>query len=227
MALKRATGLAGSLALGALLGDVCLGAGVTALLGDRDAVQDGVELAVAATVQAVAALVLPEPQGIGAEPQKRANASRLRKRLASPAWAMITAVEPGPMPVIVGNRIGVLDEQFVQIVIECADAPGELLDVNGELANAALGGLLGRSVAQPHALGLADGAPAVELAAASASGSTWVQSARVNGVKLHGSAARAGQGGRPARSRRDSRRGASRAWAVPAPWFVGTAGGTS
>ena len=45
---------------------------VDAGLGDRDAVEAGVDLAVAAAVEAVAAGVEPEPQGIGAEPPKRA-----------------------------------------------------------------------------------------------------------------------------------------------------------
>jgi hypothetical protein len=46
-----------------------------ALLDDRDAVERGDKLAVAAAVQAVASGGLADPQGIGAAPQKRANAA--------------------------------------------------------------------------------------------------------------------------------------------------------
>jgi hypothetical protein len=50
-----ASGFAWGFAFGDLLGEVGLGLGVVALVDDGDAVERGVELAVAAAVQAVAA----------------------------------------------------------------------------------------------------------------------------------------------------------------------------
>src|SRR3954452_18937819 len=54
VALEAADGLGAGLALGALAGEVGLGFGVAAGAGDRDAVDGGVDLAVAAAVEAVA-----------------------------------------------------------------------------------------------------------------------------------------------------------------------------
>jgi hypothetical protein len=53
VALECAAGFAGGLALGSLAGEEGLGVGVDAGLDDSDSVQGGVELAVAAAVQAV------------------------------------------------------------------------------------------------------------------------------------------------------------------------------
>src|SRR4051794_41193646 len=55
VAFERAAGFAGCLAFVELSGEERLGGGVVALLDDGDAVERGVELAVAAAVQAVAA----------------------------------------------------------------------------------------------------------------------------------------------------------------------------
>ena len=52
VALEAADGFAGGLAFAAAAGDVVLGLGVAAGAGDDDAVQCGVDLAVAAAVQA-------------------------------------------------------------------------------------------------------------------------------------------------------------------------------
>jgi hypothetical protein len=52
---ERSSGFAGGFAFGGFAGEVGLGGGVVALLDDRDAVEGGVELAVAAAVEAVAA----------------------------------------------------------------------------------------------------------------------------------------------------------------------------
>src|SRR5918994_994634 len=54
VAFEGATGFAWGLAFADLAGQEGLGVGVVALLDDRDAVERGVELAVAAAVQAVA-----------------------------------------------------------------------------------------------------------------------------------------------------------------------------
>ena len=54
VALEAADGFFGALAFGAFAGDVVLRLGVAAQAGDGDAVDGGVDLAVAAAVQAVA-----------------------------------------------------------------------------------------------------------------------------------------------------------------------------
>ena len=85
VAFERASGFAGGLAFGHLVGEEGFGGGLVSLLDDGDAVERGVELSVAAAVEAVAAGGWPEPQGIGAAPQKRAKAAASRKRRTSPA----------------------------------------------------------------------------------------------------------------------------------------------
>src|SRR3954470_21565267 len=54
VALEAADGFFGALAFGALAGDVVLGFGMAAQAGDGDAVDGGVDLAVAAAVEAMA-----------------------------------------------------------------------------------------------------------------------------------------------------------------------------
>ena len=54
VAFERAAGFSGCLALVDLASEECLGVGVMALLDDRDAVERGVELAVAGSAEAVA-----------------------------------------------------------------------------------------------------------------------------------------------------------------------------
>src|SRR5512132_2650582 len=54
VALEAADGFFGALAFGAFAGDVVLGLGVAAQAGDGDAMDRGVDLAVAAAVEAVA-----------------------------------------------------------------------------------------------------------------------------------------------------------------------------
>jgi hypothetical protein len=70
------------LALGALAGDVGLGLGVAAGAGDRDAVDGGVDLAVAAAVEAVAVGVA-ELTGIGAMPPARASLASVGEALGA------------------------------------------------------------------------------------------------------------------------------------------------
>ena len=53
VALEAADGFAGALAFGAAPGDVVLGLGVAAGAGDGDAVQGGIDLAVAAAIEPV------------------------------------------------------------------------------------------------------------------------------------------------------------------------------
>ena len=59
VALEGAAGFAGGFAFGDLAGEVGLGGGVVALLDDGDAVERGVELAVAAVVQAMSSCGFP------------------------------------------------------------------------------------------------------------------------------------------------------------------------
>jgi hypothetical protein len=54
VAFERAAGFSGCFALGEFAGEEGFGGGVVALLDDRDAVERGVELSVAAAVEAVA-----------------------------------------------------------------------------------------------------------------------------------------------------------------------------
>src|SRR3954469_18310438 len=70
-----------ALAFGELFGHVVAGLGVAARAGDGDAVQGGVDLAVAAAVEAVA-VVRPEETGMGATPAARASLASLANRWA-------------------------------------------------------------------------------------------------------------------------------------------------
>ena len=58
VAFEAADGFSGGFAFGAFAGEVVAGFGVTAGAGDRDAVDGGVDLAVAAAVEAVASVTL-------------------------------------------------------------------------------------------------------------------------------------------------------------------------
>src|SRR5512133_1699908 len=79
VALEAPERFAVGLALGAFAGEVVARVGVAAGAGDGDAVDRGVELAVAAAVQAVAVGV-PELTGIGAIPPALASLASLVKR---------------------------------------------------------------------------------------------------------------------------------------------------
>ena len=98
VAFEGAASFSRGLAFADLAFQESLGLRVVALLNDGDAVERGVELAVAAAVQAMSSCGLSEPQGMGAAPQKRANAPASRKRRTSPAWATMTAARLLPTP---------------------------------------------------------------------------------------------------------------------------------
>src|SRR4051812_49731350 len=71
VALEAADRLLGGLAFGAFAGDVVLGLGVAAQARDGDAVDGGVDLAVAAAVEAVAGGLAPADGGRGAARRAR------------------------------------------------------------------------------------------------------------------------------------------------------------
>ena len=91
---------------------------------------------------------------MGAAPQNLANAAALRKRRTSPAWAMIVAARLLPTPMEVFERVVVLVEQLGDLGVEGGDALVEVVDVAGELADAACGGALNEAVAEIDALEL-------------------------------------------------------------------------
>jgi hypothetical protein len=68
VAFEGAAGFARCFAFADLAGEVGAGAGVDAGLGDGDAVQGGVDLAVSAAWRRWRPAVVPEPQGMGAMP---------------------------------------------------------------------------------------------------------------------------------------------------------------
>src|SRR5215218_4682103 len=72
VAFEAADGFLGALAFGAFAGDVVLGLGVAAQAGDGDAVDGGVDLAVAAAVQAV-------PVGLARADRDRSDAGGARE----------------------------------------------------------------------------------------------------------------------------------------------------
>ena len=99
VAFEAADGFAVGLAFCAFAGDVGAGFGVAACAGDGDAVDGGVDLAVAAAVEAVAVGVAAELTGIGAMPPARASLASLEKR-----WA--PAISPISLPAVSGPKPG-------------------------------------------------------------------------------------------------------------------------
>ena len=95
--------------------------------------------------------VWPEPQGIGAAPQKRAKAAASRKRRTSPACA-IRLRRSASRAVEVADRVAVLVEQLADLPVEPGDALVEVLDVAGEVADAAGCDLLDEAVAEADPL---------------------------------------------------------------------------
>ena len=98
VAFEAADGVFGAFAFGAFAGDVVLGLVVAAQAGDGDAMDGGVDLAVAAAVEPCR-LVLPELTGIGATPAARAS-------LASLANLPAPAISPTSLAAVSGPRPG-------------------------------------------------------------------------------------------------------------------------
>ena len=107
-----------------LAGDVVLGLGVAARPGDGDAVDGGVDLAVAAAVEAVA-LVLPELTGIGATPAARASLASLAKRWAPAISPMSLAAVSGPKPGLGEQLRRGLGDELCDLGLERVGGDGE------------------------------------------------------------------------------------------------------
>src|SRR5213592_1993708 len=161
VAFEGAAGFAWGLALADLAFEEGFGVGVVALLDDRDAVERGVELAVAAAVQSVAAGGLARPAGDrcgaaeageGGGIAEAANVAGVRDQTGGDLVAGAAEV---------GDRVAVLFEQLGDLGVEIADALVERVDVAGELADAARGDLFGQAVTEADALELAQLALAV------------------------------------------------------------------
>jgi hypothetical protein len=178
VALERAACFSFRLTLGLFAGEEGAGAGVDAGLHDRDPVEGGVELAVAAAVEAVVA------GGLAGAAGDRGDAAEAGEGGAAAEAADIGGVgdqrdgDGGAGAGEVGDRVAVLGEERGQLGVELGDSPVELLDLERELADAAAGGLRGQPVAEVDPLQLAQRAVAQLPRVASASGSACVQIAR-------------------------------------------------
>ena len=89
--------------------------------------------------------VWPEPQGIGAAPQKRAKAADIAGVGDQGGGDLVAGAEQ------VGDRVAVLFEQGGDLGVEIADALAERVDVAGELADDAGGDGVGERVAEADA----------------------------------------------------------------------------
>jgi hypothetical protein len=96
VALEAADGFAGGLAFGLAAGDVVLGCGVAAGAGDDDAVKRGVDLAVAALVEALS-LGVAGAGGDGRDAGGAASSAGVAKRCAGDPPTSLAAVS-GPNP---------------------------------------------------------------------------------------------------------------------------------
>ena len=122
VAFERAAGFAWGLAFADLAGEEGLGVGVVALLDDRDAVERGVELAVAAAVQPVA------PGGLAGAAGDRRGAAEAREGGGVFEAADVAGLgdQRGGDLVAgaeqVGDRVAVLVEQRGDLGVELGDA---------------------------------------------------------------------------------------------------------
>jgi len=81
--------------------------------------------------------VWPEPQGIGAAPQKRAKAAASRKRRTFAGVRDHRRGDLRPGAVKLGDWVAVLGEQLRDLGVEGGDALVEVLDITHEVAVAA------------------------------------------------------------------------------------------
>ncbi len=81
--------------------------------------------------------VCPEPQGMGAAPQKRANALGVAKPADISGLGDDRGSEVSAGALKVGERVVVFCEQLGDLAVEVGDACVEIVDVAGELADAA------------------------------------------------------------------------------------------
>ena len=133
---------AAGLAFGLLAGEVGGGLGVQAALGDGEAVQRAVELAVAAAVEAVAVRCARRRRGSAPTPAMRASLASVAKR-STPAISPISlAAVSTPQPRSASSR-------GASAATRAASSRSSVVDRAGELADAAQ--LVARD---PHARGL-------------------------------------------------------------------------
>src|SRR4051812_30246913 len=129
VALEAADGFLGGLAFGAFAGDVVLGLGVAAQAGDGDAVDGGVDLAVAAAVEAVSV-------GVAGADRDRSDA-----RGAGELGVAGKAAGAGDLANQLGRSQRAEARLSEQLRRDRSDEPGDLslerLDGLGELADAA------------------------------------------------------------------------------------------
>ncbi len=128
VALEAADRFAGALAFAASAVDVVARLGVAARAGDDDAVQRGVDLAVAARSRR-RRWVLAELAGIGATPAARASLADVAKR-----WA--PAISPTSLATVSGPKPGSFEQLRRDLPDELGDLTLKSVDGVGELAHA-------------------------------------------------------------------------------------------
>ena len=136
VAFERAACFARGLAFGDLAGEVGAGWWVVAGLDDRDAVEGGVELAVAAAVESVSACGLAGAAGdwCGAAKAGEGGGVAEAADVAGVGDHGGGDLRAGAMQV--GDRVAVLGEQLGDLGVEGGDALVEVFDVAGEVADA-------------------------------------------------------------------------------------------
>ena len=148
MAFEGAAGFARGLAFADLAGEEGFGLGVVALLDERDAVEGGVELAVAAAVQAVPA------SGVAGAAGDRRGAAVARERggvLDAAHVAGLGDQRGGDLVAgseQVADGVAVRFEQRGDLGLELVDAAVEVFDVAGELADGGRRDALSESIAK-------------------------------------------------------------------------------
>jgi hypothetical protein len=116
---------------------------VVALLDDGDAVERGVELPVAAAVEAMAVCRLSGAAGDGSCAAEAGEGAGVAKAPDVSGLGDDRGSEVRAGAVKVSERVVVLDEQLGDLAVEVGDARVEVRDVSGELAYAACGGARG------------------------------------------------------------------------------------
>ena len=152
VAFEGAAGFAWRFAFGDLAGEVCLRGWVVAGLDDRDPVEGGVELAVAAAVEPVAACGLARAAGdwCGAAEAGERGAVAEAADVAGVGDDRGGYLRAGAVEV--GDRVAVFGEELGDLGVEGGDALVEVVDVAGEIADAAGRDLLDQAVAEADSL---------------------------------------------------------------------------
>jgi hypothetical protein len=117
---------------------------VVALLDDRDAVERGVELAVAAAVQAVAPGGLARSAGDGCGAAEACEGAGIAEATNVAGLGDARRSEVAANPLDLFKRVAVVGEQIGNLGVERGDALVEVVDAAGELADAARSGTAAR-----------------------------------------------------------------------------------